>query len=159
MKSKIPRTHNDNSSNRPQHEGDNKQPLPATVPVCKICEKDPTSHSFSKLCEVNGIATFYTKPADATKYDDYEGILAHFNAVLSKYREKKWSWIIDADGFAMKHAMEVGVASGLIKTISENYSDNLIEIKVTHTNSLIKGMFKTLMPLIKGKLTNKLVFA
>lgn len=158
MKSKIPRTNNDNTSNTPQ-QGNDKQPLSAAFPVCKICEKDPTSHSFSKLCEVNGVVTFYTKPADATKYDDYEGILAHFNALLSGHTDKKWSWIIDADGFAMKHAMEVGVASGLIKTISENYSDNLVEIKVTHTNSLIKGMFKTLMPLIKGKITNRLVFA
>ena len=158
MKSKIPRAHNDSSSKKPR-QGDDTQPLQVTDPVCKICEQDPTSHSFSKLCEVNGVVTFYTKPADATKYDDYEGILAHFNAVLTGYKDKKWRWIIDADGFAMKHAMEVGVASGLIKIISEKYSDNLVEIKVTHTNTLIKGMFKAVTPLIKGKLTDRLVFA
>lgn len=159
MKSKIPRTHVDNTSNNPRREGYTQQSVLTSNPVCKICEKDPTSHSFSKLCEVNGVVTFYTKPADATKYDDYEGILAHFNALLSGCTDKRWSWVIDADGFEMKHAMEVGVASGLIKMISEKYSENLVEIKVTHTNRLIKGMFKTLMPLVKGKLTDRLVFA
>ena len=46
--------------------------------ICETCLKDPTSHSFSKLCEKDKVSIFYTKPSDAQKYNDIDGIIKKY---------------------------------------------------------------------------------
>ena len=97
--------------------------------ICKICHEDSTSHSFSKLCEIKGVSVFYTKPADATKYTDTEGILAHYDNMLKHNGDKPWTWIFDSNGFGMKHALEINTGIGIAKLITSKYSKNLQKIK------------------------------
>lgn len=52
--------------------------------ICPICEKDPSSHSFKKVGERNGI-NYYTCLAKSTKYNDRLGILEHYKGVEIKH--------------------------------------------------------------------------
>lgn len=125
---------------------------------CEACETDPTSHSFSKLCEVNNVVTFYTKPADASKYNDVVGVVHHFDILLSHYSSKHWKWIIDAEGFSMRHAMETGVARGILKLIQQKYGDNLDSIVVTNTNKAVQIAFRAIAPFFYKGFAEKVHF-
>jgi len=91
---------------------------------------DPTSHSFKKISEKNGVCIYYTKPTDSKLYTDTDGILSHYDNALKQIGDKKWSWIFDSNGFDLKHAMEVKTGLGIAKLLTEKYADNLLEIKI-----------------------------
>lgn len=82
---------------------------------CPICLKRPGAHSFSKI---GHDGSGYTCPALATDYYDGKGIVAHFRATL--LFESNWIWKIDAQGFGVKHAAEIGVAMDLISFFRES---------------------------------------
>jgi len=124
--------------------------------ICKTCHEDSTSHSFSKLCEINGVSIFYTKPADATKYSDKKGILAHYENMLADNGEKPWKWIFDSEGFGMKHALEIGVGIGIAKLITSKYSNNLQKIIVKKPTWHIRLMYTFISPFL-SKNVNSIV--
>jgi len=126
--------------------------------ACEACAIDPTSHSFSKLCEVNNVVTFYTKPADASKYYDADGVVRHFDLLLSQHSSKHWKWIVDAEGFSMRHAMETGVARGILRLIEQKYGDNLDNIIVTNTNRAIQMAFRAIAPFFYKGFSEKVQF-
>ena len=35
------------------------------IDICPICYNEPNSHSFDKICEINGVCMLYTKPSAA----------------------------------------------------------------------------------------------
>ena len=51
--------------------------------ICEKCMMDPTSHSFKKISEKNGVITYYTNPTKAKLYNDTTGILEHYNNALN----------------------------------------------------------------------------
>ena len=71
--------------------------------VCSICANDPTSHSFIRLEERQGVQYFYSCPSKATRYDDTDGILYHYSGMLAELNGKPWVWIFDSTGFEFKH--------------------------------------------------------
>ena len=81
--------------------------------ICIKCTMDPTSHSFKKISEKDGVCTYYTKPINSKLYTDTDGILSHYDNALKQIGDKKWIWIFDSDGFDLKHAMEVKTGSGI----------------------------------------------
>ena len=118
--------------------------------ICETCLKDPTSHSFSKLCEKDKVSIFYTKPSEAKKYNDIDGILKHMDNMLTKHVSYKWAWIFDAEGFEQKHLMELTLTKSIIQLINEKYSSNLEYIHIKNSNSLIKQLFNLLGPILGG---------
>ena len=126
--------------------------------ICKACHEDSTSHSFSKLYEVGGVSIFYTKPADATKYTDTEGILAHYDNMLRHNGDKPWRWIFDSDGFGMKHALEVRTGIGIAKLITSKYSKNLQKIIVKNPTWHIKLMYTFVSPFLSTKVNSMIEF-
>ena len=44
--------------------------------ICIKCTMDPTSHSFKKISEKDGVCTYYTKPINSKLYTDTDGILS-----------------------------------------------------------------------------------
>ena len=52
--------------------------------TCKICENDPLSHSFKNIGTINNISYYYTRPSEATRYNDVVGITEHYDGVLSE---------------------------------------------------------------------------
>lgn len=110
--------------------------------ICPTCAKDPTSHSFKKLTEKNGVVIYYCKPAKATMYQDREGILSHVNNALATLGSKPCICIIDGDGFDVKHALELETGVGLIKLITEKYAANVKEVKFLNPTWHIRGVIK-----------------
>ena len=126
--------------------------------ICKTCHEDSTSHSFSKLCEIKGVSMFYTKPADATKYTDREGILAHYDNMMKHNGDKPWTWIFDSDGFGMKHAMEVRTGIEIAKLISSKYSNNLQKIIVKNPTWYVKLMYTFVSPFLSTRVNSMIEF-
>ena len=119
---------------------------------CPICALDPTSHSLKRLeDEDDGTIVMYTKPGEATRYWDRDGILLHYDIVLSQI-QGDWVWIFDADGFSMKHMMEFNVATSLSRLISAKYSERLTKIIVKNPTPIIELVIILVRPFLNKKL-------
>ena len=109
--------------------------------ICKTCAADPESHSFKKISEKRGVSIFYTKPSNAKLYKDTEGILAHLDNTLAQLGNKKWVFIIDGDGFDIRHATEISTGLGILKLINK-YLPTLVELKLINPSWHMKGAMK-----------------
>jgi hypothetical protein len=123
--------------------------------LCPICAIDASSHSFELLSRDNGINVFYTCPAKATKYNDRDGILAHFKNALEHYKDNYWKLIFDFQGVEFKHMMEINIAIGLGKLIND-YSTYLTEIQIINTNSYTYTMLQIVTPFLNTDVKNKI---
>jgi hypothetical protein len=124
--------------------------------ICPICEADPTSHSLKNLGTKNNITYFYTRPAIATKYNDYKGILYHYNGVLSE-NVNNWIWVFDCKGFTTKHLFEIQVGIGLAKLITQNFSHNLDKILIINPTWHVKTIIDLVSPFLNKKLKSIIV--
>ena len=123
--------------------------------ICSKCEMDPTSHSFKKLSEKNGVSVYYTNPTKAKLYTDTVGILSHYDNALKQVGNKKWVWIFDSEGFDLKHALEVKTGSGIAKLLTDKYADNLVEVKIINPTWHIKSMLTVVWPFLTDSTKNK----
>lgn len=110
--------------------------------ICAICAKEPSAHSFKKISEKNGVCTFYTKPAAATKYDDTAGVIAHIDNALRMNGNKKWIWLFDSDGFEAHHAMALQTGRGILQLIEQKYGTYLQQILFINNSWHIKAVVK-----------------
>jgi hypothetical protein len=110
---------------------------------CAVCAQDPTSHSLRQVAP----GVFYTKPAEATKYWDVDGILEHYDGVLGTH-EGSWIWIFDAEGFSMKHLFEVDVAIGIARLITQKYSTYLEEIQIINPSWIVNMTLHIVRPFL-----------
>lgn len=124
--------------------------------ICQKCTMDPTSHSFRKISEKNGIVTYYTNPTKAKLYTDTQGILEHYNNALNTVGDKKWIWIFDSDGFDVKHALEVNTGIGIAKLITGKFGNNLQEIKIINPTWHIKTMLTAVWPFLNDRTKQKI---
>ena len=66
-------------------------------------------------------------------YKDTEGILTHYEGVLSEIPEDKdWIWIFDSFDFTLKHYLQIDVGIGLAKLITNKFSHNLKKIIISN---------------------------
>ena len=120
--------------------------------ICPLCKLVPSSHSLTKIAEKKGIIYYYTCPSQAILYYDVNGIIDHYNGVLSEIPENKdWVWIFDSLGFSLIHAMQANVAIELAKLISNKFSKNLKKIIIINPTFYIKITHKMLMPFLNNK--------
>jgi hypothetical protein len=125
--------------------------------VCPLCKLVPFSHSLTKLSEKNGIVYYYTCPAQAKLYYDVEGILNHYEGVLSEIPEnKEWVWIFDSLGFSLVHALQINVAIELAKLISNKFSKNLKKIIIMNPTVYITTTHKLIMPFLNETIKNSI---
>jgi hypothetical protein len=117
---------------------------------------DPTSHSFKKLSEKNGVVLYYTNPSKAKLYKDKDGILQHYTNALDSVGDNKWVWIFDSDGFDVKHALEVQTGIGIAKLITGKYGINLEEIKIINPTWHIKTMLTAVWPFLNERTKQKI---
>jgi hypothetical protein len=117
---------------------------------------DPTSHSFRKISEKNGVITYYTNPTKAKLYTDTDGILKHYDNALKQVADNKWIWIFDSEGFDIKHALEVSTGIGISKLITGKYGNNLQEIKIINPTWHIKTMLRALWPFLNDTTKQKI---
>ncbi len=109
--------------------------------VCQTCREDFTSHSFNMVCNtVEGGNIFYTKISNASKYDDTEGIVNHCTNYLNTINPKKWTWIMDFEGFGFRHTFGINTGIRLSKLI--NNFGRIHYLIIINTNPLVEQMVK-----------------
>ena len=120
--------------------------------ICPVCKLLPSSHSLTQVVEKKGIIYYYTCPAPAILYYDVDGIVSHYDGVLSDMPEnKEWVWIFDSSGFSICHAMQTNVAIELAKLISNKFSKNLKKIIIINPTFYITITHKMIMPFLNNK--------
>jgi hypothetical protein len=122
--------------------------------ICPMCAIDPTSHSLSKIRELNGNAVFYTSPAKASN-TDRQAILLHYDLILSE-NKLPWIWIFDCKDYPLSHALDIQTAIELAKLINNKFSNNLDKIVVINSTSFIWVLIKTISFFISKELKDKI---
>lgn len=125
--------------------------------MCKLCDKDPESHSFYKLASEGDASIIYSCPGDA-KATDKESVIAHITEVLEAQKGKKWIWIVDGKGFGVKQAARVKTSTAIMNLITSTYNDTLLEIRMVNPTKYVVGVFKTIVPFMHPSLKNKIVW-
>lgn len=121
--------------------------------ICGLCSLNPSSHSLTKLYEKDDTLYYYTCPSKAILYFDTTGIINHYNGVLSEIpKNKKWIWIFDSNGFNFKHFLQIDVAIGIAKLISNDFSDNLTKIIIINPTIYISSIYNIIEPFLNKKL-------
>ena len=109
--------------------------------ICPICLEDFTAHSFSLICNtLEGGHIFYTKISNASRYDDTEGIVNHCTNYLKHVNPEKWSWVMDFEGFGIKHTLGINTGIRLSKLI--NSFGKLQNLIVININPFVEQMLK-----------------
>ena len=125
--------------------------------VCLKCYEKPKSHSFNCVCEINDREyIFYTKISESILYNDTDGILKHYENMLNYVEPKSWIWIVNCDGYSLKHSLEIRTAIGLAKLI--NRFGRVKKILVINTNSFINGVYLIINKFLSNDTKNKIVF-
>ena len=123
--------------------------------TCPICNLMPNSHSLIKLLEKQNVMYYYTCPSQALLYYDVEGIIKHYDGVLSEIPEdKEWIWIFDSLGFGFVHALQTNVAIRLAKLFSNKFSKNLKKIIIINPTFYVSMTHKLIMPFLNETIKN-----
>jgi len=119
--------------------------------MCSICLSDPGSHSFANIGERDGVTMFYSCPAKATRYTDTTGILAHYDGMLEHIDGRSWQWLFDAEGFEMKHALQVGTAVGIAQLIRDKYAASLKEIVIINPTWHVRAILRVVTSFLSAE--------
>jgi hypothetical protein len=120
---------------------------------CKICTIDPTSHSFQIIPSINQqINLFYSCPAKATKYFESEGVIEHFRSHLQKNNGKPWAYVLDCEGFTLRHATQIQTSMALVDMITGKYGDSLKKVWIINPTWTIQIMIRAMMPILTNRL-------
>jgi hypothetical protein len=119
--------------------------------ICPICRDNPTSHSFSRISEENGIAIFYTAPAKATNLET-AGIITHYDLILEQVSQP-WILVFDYKDYSLLQQMsDIQTGIELSKLLNDKYSSNLQQIIIIHSNIFVK----TVIHIISFFITNEM---
>jgi hypothetical protein len=109
--------------------------------ICPGCKEDFTTHSFNLISQtLEGGHIFYTKISNASQYDDTDGIVKHCTNYLQHINPEKWTWIIDFDGFGLKHTLGINTGIRLSKLI--NTFGRLVNFIVINVNPFVEQILK-----------------
>lgn len=126
---------------------------------CPLCLLDPLNHSLVKIKESNNTIVFYSCPSKAKLYFDCEGIINHYDGVLSEMDpNKKWIWIFDSNGFHFKHFMQIDVGIQLAKLITNKFSKNLSNIIIVNPTMYISLVYNIITPFLSDRVNQVIVF-
>jgi len=123
--------------------------------VCPICEANPGAHSLTKLYERENLDYYYTCPAKATRYNDTNGIIAHYEGVLREIN-KPWVWVFDSTGFNLEHSLCVDIGIQLSSILSKNVY--LYKIMVIHPTIYVSVIYNVLYPFLGERLRDMIEF-
>ena len=120
--------------------------------MCQICFDEPGSHSFYLLKTEENVNVYYTCPAEATKYWDTQGILQHYEEVLTLNGQNPWVWIFDSQDFGINHSMQINVALGIVRMLKAKYGQYLQEIRIVNPTIYIRTFYAVLEPFLSKEL-------
>jgi len=125
---------------------------------CPICKADPTSHSLAKISETDDVVYYYTCPAKASKYNDRDGIMSHYDGELSAKGAKSWIWIFDCTGFDMRHATEIRLAIDMATLITQSHGDSLVKVCVINPTMFIHIIVNAIWPFLSAHIRSIIVY-
>lgn len=129
--------------------------MPYTCPLCSV---NPYCHSLKKILEKEDTIYYYTCPSKAILYYDVEGIIKHYDGMLSEIPENKtWVWIFDSFDFGLKHFLQTKVAIEMAKLISNKFSDHLKKIIIINPSVYISMTHKLVLPFLKRHVREMIV--
>ena len=127
--------------------------------LCPLCTIDPSNHSLVKLDEINNTVIFYSCPSSAKLYFDCDGIINHYDGILSEIpKTKKWVWIFDSYQFNFNHFMQINVGIQLAKLITDKFSENLSNIIIINPTIYVTLTYNTLKPFLNEKINQLIIF-
>lgn len=127
--------------------------------VCPVCKIDPLNHSLTKIKETDTAETFYSCPSKAKLYSDCEGIINHYNGILSEISSnKKWVWIVDSKGFNFNHFMQIDVGIQLATLITTKFSHNLLNIIIVNPTIYIYLTYHAIKPFLSERVNKLIIF-
>jgi len=123
--------------------------------ICPICRENPTSHSFSKISEENGIAIFYTAPAKATNLET-AGIITHYDLIL-QHNNQPWILVFDYKDYSLLQQLsDIQTGIELAKLLNEKYSSNLQKIIIINSNIFVKTAIHIISFFLSNEMLNKI---
>jgi len=126
---------------------------------CPLCLLDPYNHSLKKLALRENTHIYYACPSEAKMYNDTEGILNHYEGVLSEIPEdKEWVWIFDSFDFTLKHYLQIDVGIGLAKLITNKFSKNLKKIIIINPTFYISSTYAIVRVFLNERVRNMVEF-
>ena len=126
---------------------------------CPLCRIDPSNHSLTKIKENENIIYYYSCPSQAKLYFDTNGIINHYNGILSEIpKNKKWIWIFDSKDFGFKHFIQINLGIELAKLISNKFSNNLLKIIIINPTIYILSTYNILKPFLTKEINNIITF-
>ena len=125
---------------------------------CPVCKADPTSHSLAKLLETDSIVYYYTCPAKASKYNDRDGIINHYDGELNSKGDKPWIWVFDCTGFDMRHAVEIRLAIDMATLISRTHGDSLTKVCIINPTIFIHIIINAIWPFLSKHIRSIIVY-
>ena len=128
---------------------------------CTVCEAEPGSHSLREIGVRDGTVIFYTCPAEAKRYNDYEGIMRHYEDTFDERigDGTPWIWVFDCKDFTLKHLVEINVSIGIISLITTRFLDNLQKIIVVNPYWIVEFTMNLLRPFMSESLRLKIQVA
>lgn len=125
--------------------------------VCPMCAENSQNHSFERIDNNEEIAVFYSCPGKALKYKDNEGIVEHIDGTLRELDGKPWKWMIDGNGFTIKHALQVNLAINIIRLCANQYSTTLKQIIIINPSRYVHTIISVIWPLLSEHLQSIVV--
>lgn len=128
---------------------------------CAVCEAEPGSHSLREIgVTEDGVVMFYTCPAEAKKYNDYEGIMRHYEDTFEDRigDGTPWIWVFDCNGFTLRHLVEINVAIGIVSLVTR-FSEHLQKVVVVNPYWIVHVTMNLLRPFMSEELRLKIQIA
>lgn len=127
--------------------------------ICPLCSIDPSSHSLVCIKETDLFIFFYSCPSEAKLYFDSDGIINHYNGILSEIpKNKKWIWIFDSKNFIFTHFIQFNVGIELAKLITNKFSHNLEKIIIINPTMYIYLTYKSIKLFLNDYVNQTIIF-
>ena len=117
---------------------------------------DPTTFSFRKISEKNGVSTYYTNPSKGKQSVDQDEIISFYTKAVDAIGNKKWIWIFDSDNLDLRYGLELKTTIEFANVIVDKYLNNIIEVKIINPILPIRAMIKIAKPFIREDVRNRI---
>jgi hypothetical protein len=125
--------------------------------ICKLCFNNQDFHSFNHISKYDlNSFIFYTKITTVNDNEDENALIAHYENYLEFINPDKWIWVVNFNGFTLKHLMKINLTIKLGHLI-QKYT-NLEKIIIFNSNFIVSKLITTLKPFLGLSLFEKIEF-
>jgi hypothetical protein len=115
-----------------------------------------STHAFRKVAEKGGVALFYSHPSKSDHNKNPTEFISEITQQLTNLHGKRWQWIIDAEGFDLKHALGIEPGMELSTLLTDKYGESLVEIKFINPTWHLRSLINLIWPFLTSSLKAKI---